>query len=239
MRFAYIALDRLVIKDNIRSDPDEHLGELMDSMERLDVFSAILVEPDGKNFAIIFGHRRVEATRMRGESHAPCLIVENVSARDRVFIQIAENAVRKNLSPEEWVALFDKMHAADPTMTDAKIEVSVGKRPGWCASKRMVVSARETLVETGTVKERDLKGMTASEVMDGARALRPRKQGSGRAPHEVEEGRPSIVSFRKGLRAVTFVCRYGFIRERIEKAVEAVKKQVDAEDVRASKGKTA
>lgn len=100
-------------------------------------------------------------------------------------------------------------------------------------------AAKETLVETGTVKEQDLKRLTASEVLDGARALRPRKPGRGRVPHEVEAQRPSVISFRRGLRTVTFVCRYGYIRERIEQAVEAIKKQVEREDARASKGKTA
>lgn len=142
MRFQYIALDRLVTHENIRSEADEHLGELMGSMERFDTFSALLVEPEGRNFCVIYGHRRLEAIRMRGDSHAPCLIVDQVSARDRVFIQIAENAVRKDLSPEEWVRLFDKMQAADPCMTDAKIEAAVGKYQSWCASKRALVQPR-------------------------------------------------------------------------------------------------
>jgi ParB-like chromosome segregation protein Spo0J len=247
----YIPLDLLVLRDNIRSEPDEDLGELMEDIREHGQRVAILVEPavQAGLYLVNYGHRRVKALRLLGMDRVKAEVGPHLGQTDRILTQIAENAQRKDLTADEWVVVFDRLQKADPGMTDAKIAAKVHKSQGWVVSKRQVVAARAGLLETGVVREADLAGMSDDDLQRNGRRLGliGRRKATEHTTeflerqavrdHEKRAADPPLLVFRKGQRSITVVCRYGGIRERVEAAIDRVKRQVEAEDARASKGK--
>ena len=246
----FIPLDKLILKENIRSDTDEDLGELVKSIEMYGQLEAITVEPakEAGMYVVVYGHRRVKAMRLLGVDAAKAEVRTDITARDRLFIQITENAQRKDLTPDEWVRLFDKMQAADPTMTDAKISLSVGKSHAWAYWQRRYAHARARISETKLLGTAELAAMSDNELAMEARNLRDRKSGSGIYPRKPGSGRkldceilgqPPLLVFRKAQRSIMIVCRDIKIRQQVEQAARMIMDRVEKEDAQASKGKTA
>jgi hypothetical protein len=241
----YIPLDKLILKENIRSDPDEDIGELVKSIEKRGQLEPITVEPAKEQgmFVVIYGHRRVKALRLLGMDAAEAKVRKNITTRERVFVQMTENAQRKNLTPDEWVRLFDKMRAADPSMTDEKISLELGMSHAWAYWQRRYAESRARIAETKLLGSAELAAMTDSELAMEARNLKVRKPGSGRKPKKGDDlivgTTPPLLVFRKGKRSVTIVCRNLKIRQRVEQAARIIKDQIEKQDAPASKGKTA
>ena len=89
MIFKHIPLETIVTKENIRSEADDELGDLMNSVERYDIIQPILVVPEDGKYVIVVGHRRFAAMKARNEATIPCVIRDDVVEGDRVWIQLA------------------------------------------------------------------------------------------------------------------------------------------------------
>ena len=86
-------------------DADPGLQELAASIKRHGLISPLTVTPDGDQYRLLAGNRRLKALSMIGAKSAPCTIVQ-VDADFGDEITMAENLLRKDLSPVEEAYAF-------------------------------------------------------------------------------------------------------------------------------------
>lgn len=185
MTFRHIPIDKIITKDNIRSDVDDELGGLMNSIERHDIIQPILVTPHAGRFLIVTGHRRFAAMRARNEATIPCIIRDDITKRDRVWIQLVENTHRKNLSALEYVEIFDCIReehkkATGKRMTGRELAVRLGKSFPWVEARYQAVHRMGSLVSAG-IDRSELEGMTAGQILGNIakRGIRVRQAMNG------------------------------------------------------------
>lgn len=81
----------------IRSTQDpEKLEELTISIGEYGLLQAIKVRPVGETFEVVFGHRRVEASRRMGQKYIEA-VVEDLNDSTALIHALTENAVREDL----------------------------------------------------------------------------------------------------------------------------------------------
>lgn len=86
-------------------DNDPGLQELAASIKRHGLISPLTVTPDGEQYRLLAGNRRLKALQMIGAKSAPCTVVKvDESFGDE--ITMAENLLRKDLSPVEEAYAF-------------------------------------------------------------------------------------------------------------------------------------
>jgi ParB family chromosome partitioning protein len=103
-----IPLNRISTKKNYRKTfNDKSLADLASSIKKNGVIEPIIVRPDGDNFVLVAGERRVRAANMAGLVTVPAVIRE-ADDLDALTIQIVENVQRENVPfMEEAYALAD------------------------------------------------------------------------------------------------------------------------------------
>ncbi len=174
MKVREIALDKIFIKKNVRSETDEELGELIGSVERFTQLQPIGVYPRGERYELVWGHRRYRAAQMNGDFSIACRILDDIAERDIPIIKLQENMVRKQLSTDEILAAAAELQRQNPGLTDRALDVMLGKRPGYLSYHRGVAKTYEWLEKAGLKKEYlaalsgqeliDLKGQLSGEV---------------------------------------------------------------------------
>lgn len=107
MNIIDIQLDRILPpKIQPRLEPDDPgIKELAASIERHGLLSPLTVTPDGDNYRLLAGNRRLHALRTIGATVAPCNLI-NPANFDPGEITLAENLIRLNLSPVEEAYAF-------------------------------------------------------------------------------------------------------------------------------------
>ena len=107
-----IEVEKIVSGKNIRNEHDEQINELMQSIEKQGLINPILVQKNNKGkYEVIAGHRRFEAVKRLQLPFIECNIVEDMSDREVLAAQIAENVQRKDMSAFELVETFEKIKA--------------------------------------------------------------------------------------------------------------------------------
>jgi ParB-like chromosome segregation protein Spo0J len=149
MKVRDIPLEKLFIKNNIRTDTDDELGEQISSMAKIGQLQPIGVFPRGDRFEIVFGHRRFRAAQMNNEPTIACHILENVSESDIPIIKLQENMVRKQLTNAEILAAVSAIQAKNPGLTLPQIDAMMGKRRGWIGWRRSLANAYQQLADAG------------------------------------------------------------------------------------------
>lgn len=149
MRFKDILLSQIIEGDDQRTEIDEDLVGLSESIEKYDVLQPILVYPIGGKYKIVSGHRRFRAMKARNEATIPCIVRTDLSSKDLPFVSLVENLQRKQLTPRELVTVFDDLKKVDPSMTDTKIAKLVGKSSTWVHSQYKYVDLYDALVGEG------------------------------------------------------------------------------------------
>lgn len=152
MKVRDIALERIFISKNIRTETDEELGELIGSVGRFTQLQPIGVYPRGERYELVFGHRRFRAAQMNGESTIAAHILE-ISERDIPLVKLQENMVRKQLSTDEILAAAAELQKRNPGLTDRALDTMLGKRPGYLSYHRGVAKTYEWLEKAGLKKE--------------------------------------------------------------------------------------
>ena len=95
---------------NIRFECDAEISELADSIEKQGLINPILVRKTDEGYEVIAGHRRFEAVKRLGLPYIECNIVEDeLSEKEIILTQIAENVQRKNMSTYELVETFEDL----------------------------------------------------------------------------------------------------------------------------------
>jgi len=87
-------------------DADAALDELCSSIRRLGIIVPITVRPEGEQFVVVAGHRRVAAARRLGLSEVPAVVCEAVPAEVEE-VAFAENFFRVDLSPLELACAIE------------------------------------------------------------------------------------------------------------------------------------
>lgn len=153
MKFKDIPVDQLFQGENVRSEADEELGDLMESIERYDLLTPIIVVPENGRYKIVAGHRRFSAMKARNEATVPCVIHTDLSQSQIPFVQLIENVQRKEMSAHELVQIFDRMKAATPGLSNAAIGRLIGKSGEWVGLQYKAEGVYQSLADQGVSPE--------------------------------------------------------------------------------------
>lgn len=127
-------IDSLVVKNNIRkiSKSDESFKQLCSSIKLEGLLTALTVKEIGDNkYEILAGHRRYEALKTLGEQLVECNIIDNVEdEKDVIRVQLAENIHRENMTPFEYVSIFNKLKE-NYGMDNTRIALFLNKSIAW------------------------------------------------------------------------------------------------------------
>lgn len=176
MKLKHLPLYKIDIKDNIRSDPDHEIGELMQSIEEHDIIQPITVVPRGDRYELITGHRRYAAMKARHEPTIPAYIRDDLSESQIPLVKLAENIQRKQMSPREIVQVLNKMRLADPRLkTHAKLAKAIGKSPAWVSYKYRADQEYQKLMDSG-VEDEVIDAMTERDLMEIGRVKKPKEK---------------------------------------------------------------
>ena len=127
--------------DEIESNPfqartefgEEHLAELMHSIQEKGVIQPITVNRVGQSYQLIAGERRWRATKKAGIQEIPAIVHEIESQQDLMELSLIENIQRENLTPieeaEGYRALTDKCF-----LTQEEVARKVGKNRSTVAN---------------------------------------------------------------------------------------------------------
>jgi ParB family chromosome partitioning protein len=112
---------------------EEHIDELMRSIQEKGVIQPITVNRVGQSYQLITGERRWRATKKAGIAEIPAIIHEIESQQDLMELALIENIQRENLTPieeaEGYRALTDKCF-----LTQEEVARKVGKNRSTVAN---------------------------------------------------------------------------------------------------------
>lgn len=167
---------QIVSGKNCRNERDNEIAELADSINRQGLINPILVQKrdDGK-YVVIAGHRRFEAVKRLGLPHIECNVFEDMSERDVLYAQIAENVQRKNMSACELVDVFEDLKKRFH-VNQHSIAAMFGKSDTWVTNQYQAVNLldaqygktipkSEKKKTAGQIKNDVKKAMSANELI--------------------------------------------------------------------------
>lgn len=114
-----IRLDLVDVGDNPRSDPGD-LEELAASITRRGVMEPVRVRPAGDRFQLIFGQRRVLASRLAGRNTIPAIVADDDPEND-VVDALVENIQRADLNPIDEARAIQRLVEAGHTEADVAL----------------------------------------------------------------------------------------------------------------------
>ena len=160
---------------NIRSECDAEISELADSIEKQGLINPILVQKlsDG-SYEVVAGHRRFEAVKRIGLPYIECNILEDdLSEKEIILTQIAENVQRKNMSAFELVEVFEdlknRLH-----VNQKAIAKMFGKSDVWVCNQYQALRTLEA--EYGKYIPENEKHKSAGDIRKDAREKMGRTQ---------------------------------------------------------------
>lgn len=156
MKFRNIPVEYIHKGRNVRSEPDDQLGGLMESVEQFDCIQPILVRPDPENdghYIVVAGHRRLAAMQARNESTVPAIIRTDITDGEIPFLQLTENIQRKQMSPHEIIAAVEALQEAHPEYSRRHIAKMLGKTGAWLDNKYKAAQVIQELVSAGVPDE--------------------------------------------------------------------------------------
>jgi ParB/RepB/Spo0J family partition protein len=182
-----IPLASIDIGDNVRVNI-EAIDELATSIAEHGVLQPIKVRPHGERFEVVWGQRRVLASRKAGLERIPALITTTDQAiADRSIEQLIENLHRADLNPIDRAQAMKAVVASGVSQAD--LARSLGLAPSTVANDLGILDAPakvRTLIEQGAITPSHAKAMkglapsTQAEVAE--RAAR-----EGWSAHRTEE----------------------------------------------------
>ena len=100
-----VRIDSVVVRKRIRSDLGD-LEPMMDSLRRHGQLNPILIS---RRSELIAGHRRLESARRLGWTSVQAVMVEQVSDRRMLELEIEENVQRRELGADELAAAMQRL----------------------------------------------------------------------------------------------------------------------------------
>lgn len=129
-----IPVDLIDVGPNVREDPGD-LDDLAANIQQLGVLQPVKVRQVGARWELVWGQRRLLASRLIGLQRIPAIVDEDEKTLARLSIeQLSENLQRKDLNPiEEAVALREVLDA-EKDLTQAALAERLGRSPSWLAN---------------------------------------------------------------------------------------------------------
>jgi len=119
------------------SNPRKVFGELdgmVASIGKMGILQDLVVRPiSGGKFEVVLGHRRFRAAKVAGLTAVPCQ-VRNLSDREVLEAQLAENIERRSLSELEEAEGLHRLHQ-DQKVPKDEIAKRVGKSKRWVETR--------------------------------------------------------------------------------------------------------
>ncbi|MCQ2088169.1 MAG: ParB/RepB/Spo0J family partition protein [Bacilli bacterium] len=123
---------------NVRQENDDTIFELMTDINTNGLLQPIVVREVNDKYEVVAGHRRLLAVKNLGESHIECNVLEDISDKERIRLQLSENLQRKQMSAWELVDAFDSLKEKY-NFSDAQIAKFLHKSVGFIADQRYAV----------------------------------------------------------------------------------------------------
>ena len=116
---------------------DPGIAELAANIERHGLFTPLVVTPIEGGYRLIAGNRRLKALQRLGRKSAPCriMVVEPAEADE---ITIAENLIRRNLSPVEEAYAFG-MYLQSTGETQEQLADALGKERTYVTRRLLLL----------------------------------------------------------------------------------------------------
>ena len=160
---------------------EEDLRALSESIKAFGLAQPVHVFKNGERYALLFGERRLEATKAAGLSSI-CAVVHRTRPENVTERQLAENLHRKDLTDTEIFEALRRILNSRPDLKRGDLGRILGKSPQW-VSRFMLLEEPENrrLVEEGIVSGAAVLSHFLSLPKDGRAGLLDRKlrQGGG------------------------------------------------------------
>jgi ParB family chromosome partitioning protein len=166
--------------DAISPDPDqprksiseEGLEELANSIKEVGILQPIMVSRDGRDrFRLVTGERRFRAAKIAGLTTMPAVVVDPLTADQRLVRQIIENIQREDLNDLDRAQALDalKVYLGTPWDQIAKrVGLTEGRVHQLRRLKHLMGSIQEDL-RAGLLTEKDTRpyqGLTGEEQVE-------------------------------------------------------------------------
>src|SRR6266567_397851 len=128
------------------------LKELAASIKALGVIEPLIVEPNGKGYRVIAGHRRLAAAKVAGLRQVPA-IVRTVEDAERIELQLIENLQRADLSPTEEASAFERL-ITEHGYTHRKLGERIGRSQGHISKRLSLLTlpaTEQAAVDSGRI----------------------------------------------------------------------------------------
>lgn len=133
--FKNIPVGKIYSKSNCRKENDDTINELMQDILKNGLLQPIVVRKMGDKYEIVAGHRRFLACKNLGEPLIECNVLEDLSDKDRLFMQLSENVQRKAMSAWELCEVFDEL-GEKYNLKDVQMSQLLHKSSNYVAEQR-------------------------------------------------------------------------------------------------------
>jgi ParB family chromosome partitioning protein len=160
---------RLIPIERLVADPSQprktfsakSLADLASSIEQHGILQPLLVQYDAsqERYLIVAGERRYRAAQLAGVRDVPCVVVDPLTPRQRLYYQLVENLQRDDISPFEEADAF-RLLVQEFRLTHYQIAQLIGKSRTYI-SKTLKLSLipdalRRRCVESGLTSREHL-----------------------------------------------------------------------------------
>lgn len=115
-----------------RQFSDSELADLSRSVAEQGILQPLLVRPDGDDFELIAGERRLRAAKMAGLTSVP-VVVRSINDTELLALSIIENIQRADLNPMEEADAYHRL-MTEFGLTQEQVADQVGKRRSTVAN---------------------------------------------------------------------------------------------------------
>jgi ParB/RepB/Spo0J family partition protein len=159
--------------DNVRHEIGD-VTELAESIKRFGILQPLVVVPNGDEFIMAAGHRRLAAAKLAGLRKVP-VVLRDLDPAERVDAMLSENIHRKNLTVLEEAVAFRRI-----MQRDGLSQTQLGERLGIAQT---VVSNRLMFFKLPARVQRDvLEGSIGLQRALNEHARVPRPRGKTNKP---------------------------------------------------------
>ncbi|MBT4503020.1 MAG: ParB/RepB/Spo0J family partition protein [Gemmatimonadetes bacterium] len=201
---------------------DEHIDELMRSIQEKGVIQPIAVNRVGQTYQIIAGERRWRASKKGGFETIPALVYEIDSQQELMELSLIENVQREDLNPVEEAEGYRSL-ITKCFLTQDEVAQKVGKNRSTIANlvrllnlpheiqdflrkgqlqmghSRALLGLEEDDDRLELARRAVAEKMTAREVEKAVNARRAGRDKTRRAPAKEEGADPHILDFEERL----------------------------------------
>lgn len=125
-----IPISKIIVRDRQRQDYGD-IVSLQLSVEQKGLQYPIIVQPEGEDFILLAGGRRLQAFKNLQRSVIPAIFKENLNEIDRQELELEENLVRKNLNYLEEAMAIAKLDRLKREKYGSSLPGRFSPRGGW------------------------------------------------------------------------------------------------------------